>query len=207
MKLLIIGPQGSGKGTQAKLISEKYKIPHISTGDIFREAAQKGTEIGVRAKEQYWGKGNLVPDDVTIKIVYDRLQQKDCKKGFILDGFPRTMPQAEALDKITTIDNVIELELTDKEAVKRIVGRRNCKGCGEIFNIYSNKPKKENICDKCGNQLYQRDDDTEEKVKIRLETYHNQTKPIVEHYKGKVIKVDASEGIEEISKKIFSELD
>ncbi len=206
MKLLIVGPQAAGKGTQAKLISEKYDIPHISTGDMFRSAAEQGTEAGLKAKEEYWGQGKLVPDEVTNQLLYDRIQQDDCKNGFVLDGFPRNIPQAEYLDGITSIDKVISLELSDEEAIKRISGRRTCKGCSEIYNITSNPPKQENICDKCDNELYQRDDDKPDAVKLRLQTYHDQTEPILEHYKDKVVKVDASKSIEEVSEAVFKEL-
>lgn len=205
MKILIIGPQGSGKGTQANIISKKFNIPHVSTGDAFREMAAKQTPIGLKAKT-FWEKGNLVPDDITNNLVKERLRQDDCNKGFILDGYPRTLEQAKELDKNAKIDKVIELKLSDDEAIKRISSRRTCQKCGEVYNVVSNPPKKKDVCDKCGGKLVQRDDDTVEKIKKRLETYHNQTKVILEHYKSKVVSIDGSKGIDDISREIFSKL-
>lgn len=184
MKLVFMGPQGSGKGTQAQILKDELKIPHISTGDIFREAAEQGTEMGIKAKEEYWEKGNLVPDEITNQIVKERLEQEDCKAGFILDGYPRTLDQAQALDEITKIDHVILINISDEESIKRISGRRTCKECGKIYHVVRNPPPEEGKCE-CGGEIIQRDDDTEEKLKTRLKAYHEQTQPVVEYYKQK----------------------
>ncbi len=209
MNLILLGPPGSGKGTQAKLIVEKYGIPHISTGDMLREAVAKGTELGKEAKK-YMDAGKLVPDEVVIGIVKERLQQPDCEKGFILDGFPRTIPQAEALDKILEelgkkIDAVINIQVPEEEVVKRIVNRRTCKNCGAVYHLIYKPPKEDNKCDKCGGELYQRDDDKEETVRQRYKVYKEQTEPLVEYYakKGVLYNIDGTKSIEEV----FAEID
>ncbi len=194
LRLVLLGPPGAGKGTQATSIAEKYGIPHISTGDIFRKNIKEGTKLGKKAKD-YIDKGLLVPDEVVIAIVKDRLIQEDCKKGFLLDGFPRTVAQADALDKElkalgTKLNNVINIEVPKEELVERIVGRRICKKCGATYHTEFSPPKTDNACDKCGEELYQRKDDTEKTVIKRIEVYLEQTKPLVEYYNHKNILVD-----------------
>lgn len=186
MRLLIMGAPGAGKGTQATLIKEFYNIPHISTGDMFRQAMASGSDLGVLAKS-YIDKGNLVPDDVTIGIVRDRLKEKDCKKGFLLDGFPRTIDQAIALDKILAelnvkLDGVINIAVEDSALIARISGRRICPNCGASFHVVTCKPKVDGICDECGHELIQRDDDKEETLKVRLENYYKKTEPVLSYY-------------------------
>ena len=186
MRLLIMGAPGAGKGTQATLIKEFYNIPHISTGDMFRQAMASGSDLGVLAKS-YIDKGNLVPDDVTIGIVRDRLKEKDCKKGFLLDGFPRTIDQAIALDKILAelnvkLDGVINIAVEDSALIARISGRRICPNCGASFHVVVCKPKVDGICDECGHELIQRDDDKEETLKVRLENYYKKTEPVLSYY-------------------------
>ncbi|RUM33139.1 MAG: adenylate kinase [Archaeoglobus sp.] len=204
MNLILLGPPGSGKGTQAKLIVEKYGIPQISTGDMLRDAVAQGTELGKEAKK-YMDAGQLVPDEVVIGIVKERLQQPDCEKGFILDGFPRTIPQAEALDKMLeelgkNIDAVINIQVPEEEVVKRIVNRRSCRNCGAVYHLIYNPPKEDNKCDKCGGELYQRDDDKEETVRQRYKVYKEQTEPLVEYYekKGILYNVDGTKNIDEV---------
>lgn len=186
MKLIIMGPPGAGKGTQAALIKDAYKIPHISTGDMFREAMKNETPLGMEAKS-YMDKGALVPDSVTIGLVKERLSKSDCQKGFLLDGFPRTIPQAEALNDILKelnikLDAVINIEVDDSILIDRIVGRRVCPECKAGYHITNLQPKVEGICDVCGATLIQRKDDTEETVKNRLNVYAKQTKPLLEFY-------------------------
>ncbi len=186
MKLIIMGPPGAGKGTQAALIKTEYAIPHISTGDMFREAIKNQTSLGVEAKG-YIDKGMLVPDSVTIGLVRERLSQKDCEKGFLLDGFPRTIPQAIALDEILKdlnikLDAVINISVDFDCLVDRIVGRRVCPKCGAGYHITNLKPLKDGICDKCGSELIQRKDDTKETVVTRLEVYTTQTQPLLDYY-------------------------
>ena len=186
MRLVIMGPPGAGKGTQAALIKKEYEIPHISTGDMFREAISNQTALGIEAKKNI-DKGMLVPDSVTISLVKERLSCEDCKKGFLLDGFPRTIAQAQALDDILKelnikLDAVINIDVDFNVLVDRIVGRRVCPNCGESFHINARPPKKEGICDACGTALVQRKDDTRETVVTRLDVYTNQTKPLLEYY-------------------------
>lgn len=208
MRLLIMGPPGAGKGTQAVLIQKEYNIPHISTGDMFRNAISKQTELGMKAKT-YMDEGNLVPDELTIGIVRERLQEEDAKSGFLLDGFPRTIPQAEALDEILNdlsikIDAVINIVVEDNSLIDRIVGRRVCKKCGAGYHVVTKKPQVEGVCDICGGELEQRKDDTVETVKNRLNVYNNQTKPLLDYYQKRklVVDVDGLGNIEEIFKKI-----
>jgi len=201
MRLLFIGPQGSGKGTQAKIIAEKLNLCHISTGDLLREA-----EGELRKKiDSYIIGGNLVPDELIIKLLKERIERDDCEKGFILDGFPRKMSQAEALDKISEIDKVIEIFISDDESVKRISGRRNCKKCGAIYNVNTSpQPKEQEKCDKCGEELFQRADDNEDALRKRLEVYHSETEPILDHYDS--IKINGEQEIEKVSADILEEL-
>ena len=189
MKIIMLGAPGAGKGTQAKMLADKYEIPHISTGDIFRANIKNETELGKKAKE-YMDKGLLVPDELTCNLVVDRIQQEDCKKGYILDGYPRTIPQAEALDKALTelndkIDYAINVEVPDENIVGRMSGRRACVGCGATYHIVYNPTKEEGICDRCGKELILRDDDKPETVQKRLNVYHEQTQPLIDFYKNK----------------------
>jgi len=189
MRLIFLGPPGAGKGTQAKVISEKFKIPHISTGDILREAIKNNSPVGREAKA-FVEKGELVPDDIVIKIVCERLAKGDTKTGFILDGFPRTKKQAVSLDdefdKIKqTVDFVIYFNTSEKTSISRLSGRRVCKGCGKNYHVVNIVPKKENCCDCCGGELYQRKDDKEQTVKNRLKVYQNQTADLIDYYKSK----------------------
>ncbi len=189
MKIIMLGAPGAGKGTQAKMIADKYRIPHISTGDIFRANIKNGTELGREAKT-YMDKGELVPDELTVRILLDRVAQPDCKNGYVLDGFPRTIPQAEVLDQELTkrnekIDFAINVEVPDENIVRRMSGRRACVSCGATYHLVHIPPKKEGVCDKCGNELILRDDDKEETVKNRLGVYHDQTQPLIKYYSGK----------------------
>ncbi len=182
----MLGAPGAGKGTQAKLISEKYGIPHISTGDIFRANIKEGTDLGKEAKE-YIDKGQLVPDELTVRILLDRVEKDDCKNGYVLDGFPRTIPQAQVLDNEVAklgdkIDYAIDVEVPDENIILRMGGRRACPKCGATYHIEHIPPKKEGICDACGEKLMLRDDDKPETVKNRLDVYHKQTQPLIDHY-------------------------
>ena len=193
MKIIMLGAPGAGKGTQAKMIAEKYSIPHISTGDIFRANIKNGTELGMEAKK-YMDQGLLVPDELTVKILLDRVAKDDCKKGYVLDGFPRTIPQAEVLDKALSelgdkIDYAINVEVPDENIIKRMGGRRACLSCGATYHIEHIPPKKEGICDVCGKELVLRDDDKPETVKNRLNVYHEQTQPLIDYYNNKRITV------------------
>uniref|UniRef100_A0A7C3V8L0 Adenylate kinase n=1 Tax=Desulfobacca acetoxidans TaxID=60893 RepID=A0A7C3V8L0_9BACT len=210
MNLILLGGPGAGKGTQAKKLIEKYQIPQISTGDILRAAVKEGTEMGKKAKE-YMDAGKLVPDEVVIGIIKDRLAQPDCKKGFILDGFPRTVPQAEALDKVlaglgTKIDHVISIDVDEEALVTRLTGRRTCKNpaCGQMYHIEYSPPQKAGVCDKCGSELYQRDDDNETTVRSRLATYNQATKPLIDYYtqKGLIRPIKGEGSIDDIFTKI-----
>ena len=188
MKIVMLGGPGAGKGTQAKIIAEKYNIPHISTGDIFRANIKEGTELGMKAKT-YMDQGALVPDELVVDLVADRLTWDDAKNGFVLDGFPRTIPQAEALTKAlsdmgTKLDYAIDIEVPDLHIIKRMGGRRACVNCGATYHIVNIPPKQEGKCDKCGSDLILRDDDKPETVKKRLDVYHAQTQPLIEYYKG-----------------------
>lgn len=208
MKIIMLGAPGAGKGTQAKMIAEKYQIPHISTGDIFRANIKNGTELGREAKT-YMDKGELVPDELTVRILLDRVAQPDCEKGYVLDGFPRTIPQAEVLDQELVkrnekIDYAINVEVPDENIVRRMSGRRACVSCGATYHIVHIPPKKEGICDKCGNELILRDDDKEETVKNRLGVYHDQTQPLIEYYgaKGVLRSVDGTIDMMDVFKRI-----
>ncbi len=213
MKLIFLGPPGAGKGTQAKMMIDRYGIPQISTGDILRAAVKEGTPMGKKAKE-YMDAGKLVTDDIVIGIMEDRLKQNDCKKGFILDGFPRTVAQAEALDNMLMnlgmpLDKVLALIVPDGELLKRLTGRRTCKSCGQMYHIVFDPPKNESVCDKCGGELYQRQDDNEETIKNRLSVYHSQTSPLIEFYskKGILFEIDGTRSPEEIFKSIIQILE
>ena len=189
MKIIMLGAPGAGKGTQAKMIADKYQIPHISTGDIFRANIKNGTELGKEAKK-YMDQGLLVPDELTVKILLDRVAQPDCANGYVLDGFPRTIPQAEVLDKALTelndkIDYAINVDVPDENIVKRMSGSRACVACGATYHIEHIPPKKEGVCDKCGEPLILRDDDKPETVLNRLKVYHDQTQPLIDFYTGK----------------------
>lgn len=186
MKIIMLGAPGAGKGTQAKMIAEKYSIPHISTGDIFRANIKEGTELGKKAKT-YMDKGELVPDELVVDLVVDRLAKDDAVKGYVLDGFPRTIPQAEALDAALAkrnekVDFAIDVNVPDENIVKRMSGRRACVGCGATYHIVNVPPKKEGICDICGGELILRDDDKPETVLNRLSVYHEQTQPLIDYY-------------------------
>ena len=186
LNIILMGPPGAGKGTQAKKLIAALGIPHISTGDMFREAIKEGTPLGKLAAS-YINDGHLVPDDVTIGLVKERLSKDDCKKGYLLDGFPRTIPQAEALERISKeigreISHVIDIETPTEELVRRICGRRVCKKCGAPYHVINIKPKVDGVCDICGGELVQRADDNEEALKIRLEAYHKSTKPLLDYY-------------------------
>jgi adenylate kinase len=212
MNLILLGGPGAGKGTQAKKLIDKYQVPQISTGDILRAAVKEGTEMGRKAKE-FMDAGKLVPDEVVIGIIKDRLAQADCKKGFILDGFPRTVPQAEALGKVleglkTGIDHVISIDVDEEALVIRLTGRRTCKNaaCGQMFHIKFTPPQKEGVCDKCGGELYQRDDDNETTVRSRLTTYNQATAPLIDFYtkQGLVRPIAGVGGIDDIFNKIVT---
>lgn len=185
-KMIFLGPPNAGKGTIGAEIVKKFGLTHISTGDMFRENIKNQTPLGIEAKKLI-DNGNLVPDDLTIKMVQERLSQPDCKEGFILDGFPRTIPQADALDKITDIDLVLVLEVPDSVIIERVMGRIQCRKCGAVFHKQFIPPKVEGVCDKCGGELYTRDDDNEEAIKARLKVYADQTLPLADYYGGKDI--------------------
>lgn len=205
MQLILMGPPGAGKGTQAAELIKKYGIPQISTGDMFRAAVKAGTELGKKA-EACMKSGALVPDEVTIGIVKERLSQSDCAKGFILDGFPRTVEQADALNNILRdlnkkLDAVLNIHVPAEELIERAVGRRICKGCGATYHVKFNAPKVENTCDKCGGELYQRADDTAETMKNRLSVYEESTRPLIEYYReaGVYTEIDGRQAIEQVT--------
>lgn len=210
MNIILLGPPGAGKGTQAKLISEKYSVPHISTGDIFRKNISNKTPLGMKAKS-YMDKGQLVPDELTIEIVKDRLDEEDCKGGFLLDGFPRTVKQAEALDnflkdKNLKTDSALLIDVPRDVILERMTGRRVCGECGASYHIKFIKPKTEGICDICSGKLVQRKDDTKETVIERLDVYSKQTQPLIEYYKNKdvLFTLDGTKEKDEVFKKIFN---
>jgi adenylate kinase len=200
-KLIFIGPQGSGKGTQAKIIAKELNLCHISTGDLLRNT--KG-ELKKQV-DQIIKAGNLVPDNLMLKILKQKLNSKECKGGFILDGFPRNIEQAKALDKITKIDKIIEIYISDSNAIKRISNRLSCKNCGAVFNTLTNPPKKAGICDFCSGELFKRTDDTVEAIKKRLEIYHKNTEPILRHYKS--IRIDGAQDINKVAEEILQALE
>jgi len=204
MNIILLGPPGAGKGTQAKMLVEEYQIPQISTGDILRAAVKEGSPLGKEAKA-CMDKGDLVPDSVVIGIVEERIQQSDCAKGYMLDGFPRTVPQAEALDGMlqnlsSQINHVVSIEVANEELVGRLTGRRTCRECGAGFHVMFDPPKQEGVCDKCGGELYQRDDDNVETVTSRLQVYESQTLPLIVYYntQGKIRPIDGVGEIKEI---------
>ena len=204
MKIIMLGAPGAGKGTQAKMISEKYNIPHISTGDIFRFNIKNGTELGMEAKK-YMDQGLLVPDELTVKILLDRVAKDDCKGGYVLDGFPRNIPQAQVLDNALgeiddKIDFAIDVDVPDENIIKRMSGRRACINCGATYHIVSIPTKVEGICDRCGEKVVLRDDDQPETVKKRLNVYHEQTQPLIDYYKKQDIlkTVDGTQPMEQV---------
>ena len=204
MKIVMLGAPGAGKGTQAKMIAEKYSIPHISTGDIFRANIKNGTELGKKAKS-FIDKGQLVPDELTLDLIMDRFKEDDCKNGYVLDGFPRTIPQAEALDEALKangekVDFAIDIDVPDENIVRRMGGRRACVNCGATYHIVYSPTKVEGKCDKCGEELIVRDDDKPETVKKRLSVYHDQTQPLIDYYKneGILAEVDGTKDMEEV---------
>jgi adenylate kinase len=212
MHIIMLGAPGAGKGTQADILSQKMNLPHIASGDLFRQALEERTEFGLLAKS-YMDKGELVPDEVAIKMILERIDQPDCASGCLLDGFPRTLHQAEVLDKAfkeqeKTIDKAIYIEVPNEELVKRLSGRRLCRVCQTPYHIISSPPKTTGKCDKCGGELYQRSDDKEETVKERLSIFFAQTIPILDYYKkqGKLIKVNGNLGIQEVAREIISAL-
>lgn len=204
MKIVMLGAPGAGKGTQAKMIAAKYEVPHISTGDIFRTNIKNGTELGKKAKE-YMDQGLLVPDELTVDLVIDRLSQEDCAKGYILDGFPRTIPQAEALDAALSkrgekMDYAIDVDVPDENIVNRMSGRRACTGCGATYHIVHNPSKRGDVCEVCGETLILRDDDKPETVQKRLTVYHEQTQPLIDYYtqQGILKTVDGTQDMNDV---------
>ena len=193
MKIVLLGPPGSGKGTQAHIICEKYNLPHISTGDIFRANIKAQTPLGVKVKAII-DSGALVSDELTFELVKDRIAQDDCKNGYILDGFPRTIPQAEMLESLVSDIKVVNFEIQDEIVIRRLSTRRTCKACGANFNVLTLPPKVEGVCDKCNGELYQRDDDKQESIMNRMDVYREQTEPLINFYKekGKITDLDAS---------------
>jgi adenylate kinase len=212
MRIVLLGAPGAGKGTQAKKLVEKYGTPQVSTGDLLRAAVASGSALGKEAKS-FMDKGELVPDRVVLGMVEERLKQDDCKKGYILDGFPRNTSQAEALDKMLaalnmSLDAALSVDVPFEDLMKRLTGRRTCKACGQMYNIYSSAPKKEGVCDKCGGALFQRDDDKEETIKKRLEVYTASTAPLIDYYnkKGIVKSVAGTGSIDDIFNQVCSKL-
>ena len=212
LRTILLGPPGAGKGTQAAKIVEKYGVPHISTGDIFRENIKKGTELGKKAQE-YMNKGELVPDDLVIEIATTRLLEDDCRNGFLLDGFPRTVYQAEKLDEFlaargSKIDKVLDIAVEKEELITRLTGRRVCKSCGASFHVVNIPPKQEGVCDYCGGELIQRADDNLETVTNRIDVYEAQTMPLIDYYEkaGNLVHIDGSTGLENVFADIVSAL-
>ena len=208
MKIIMLGAPGAGKGTQAKMIADKYSVPHISTGDIFRANIKNGTQLGIEAKK-YMDQGMLVPDELTVKILLDRVSKDDCSKGYVLDGFPRTIPQAEVLEKALNeihdkIDYAIDVDVPDENIVRRMSGRRACLACGATYHIVHIPPKMEGICDRCGKELILRDDDKPETVEKRLLVYHDQTQPLIDFYtqKGILRTVDGTVDMKDVFEEI-----
>lgn len=213
MRIVLVGPPGAGKGTQAAFLAKKLSIPHISTGDLFRANISQQTELGKLAKS-YMDKGDLVPDEVTIAMAKDRMSQPDGANGFLLDGFPRNVKQAEALDEVLKsegmkLDAVLDLEVPEEEVVRRIAGRRICRNeSAHVYHVSYKQPKKEGVCDECGGELYQRDDDSETTVRKRLEVYHTQTEPIIDYYKaqGLVVTITALGKVDDVTKRALEAL-
>lgn len=212
MNIILFGAPGAGKGTQAVELVNKYHLTHISTGEMFREAIKNQTEMGKLANT-YISAGNLVPDEVTVGLVKERLAQEDCKNGFILDGFPRTLPQAECLDKICEelnikIDYVVDIEVSAADVIERLSARRVCRSCGASFHLIFNKPSKEGVCDLCGGELYTRKDDNKESVAVRINTYQEQTTPLINYYnkKGILLEINGQQDINDVTKEIVSKL-
>jgi adenylate kinase len=212
VRLVLVGPPGAGKGTQAQFISSNLSIPKISTGDIFRSNVSGGTELGRQAKA-FMDRGDLVPDEVTIAMVSSRLQEDDAQVGFLLDGFPRNVPQAETLKKMLAewdarLDIVLELVVDDDEVVRRLSGRRTCRKCGRIWHVVFDPPARQGICDDCGGELFQRDDDQEETIRHRLDVYNQQTRPLIAYYadEGTLLGIDATGPVEEITDRAMSAL-
>lgn len=212
MRILLMGPPGAGKGTQAEKLTEILNIPHISTGDMFRKAIKEQTALGKEAKS-FMDKGELVPDEVTVGIVGDRIKEEDCKNGFLLDGFPRTVKQADALGEILKdlgikLDSVVNVEVPSEELIGRLTGRRICKSCGATYHMIFNPSKVELVCDKCGGDLYQRDDDTEETAKNRLLVYEKQTAPLLEYYNntGLLVNINGNQSMDDVLKEILKVL-
>jgi len=200
-RIVLLGPPGSGKGTQTERLCKELGFAHISTGDLLREAVRTQTPLGIKAKK-FMDAGDLVPDDLVFELVKLKLDQ--CPKGFVLDGFPRTLEQAKALQKICRIDAAINLEVNEEDIVGRMINRRSCKKCGAVYNLQSNAPKKAGVCDKCGGELYQRSDDTEETVRNRMKVYKERTLPLISFYgnRGVLMNIDARGGIDDVYKKI-----
>jgi len=198
MNLIFIGPQASGKGTQAKVIASRYKLCHVSTGDLLRNATGEAkAQIDALLKG-----GNLVPDEVVVSLLKERMTKTDCANGVILDGFPRTLEQAKTLDSFCKIDKVVEISLSDEEAVKRLETRRSCVKCGAVFNTITNPPKKEGVCDNCNSEIVKRADDEEKAIRKRLETYHKLTSPVLEYYKNKLVTIDGEQAIAKVSEDV-----
>ncbi len=213
MNIVLFGPPGAGKGTQAKELTKKYGIPHISTGDILRANVRDGTELGMKAKE-YMDRGELVPDTVLIGLIRNRLNEPDCKEGYLLDGYPRTIPQADALDIILReigklLDVVINIDVSDDSLVERLSGRRTCPTCGESYHVVFNPPEQQGVCDACGSQLYQRDDDREEVIRQRLAVYNQKTKPLIDYYAkaGILVNIDGSRSVDEVFRAVSGVMD
>ncbi len=208
MRLILLGPPGAGKGTQAKLFAGRFGAPQISTGDILRQAVADGTDLGRKARS-FMDQGALVPDEVVIGIIEERLRKPDCARGYILDGFPRTLRQAEALSQTlraiqAPLDRVVSVEVPEDDLVRRLSGRRVCRGCGQMYHVEANPSRQAGVCDKCGDSLYQRDDDTEETIRHRLRVYREQTEPLIAYYdqKGLLARIEGCGSIEEISQRI-----
>ena len=212
MRLVLVGPPGAGKGTQAEFIAAHLSVPKISTGDIFRANVAAATPLGVRAKA-YMEAGQLVPDEITINMVRERLAEPDASDGFLLDGFPRTVPQAVALDKMladlgTGLDVVLELVVDDDEVIRRLSGRRTCRGCGKVWHVDFDPPQREGVCDRCGGELYQREDDRPETIAERLRVYARDTAPLVDYYgaQGKLVGIDATGPVEDVTQRAIDAL-
>ncbi|MBM7561816.1 adenylate kinase [Fusibacter tunisiensis] len=212
MRLILLGPPGAGKGTQAEFIINEFNVPHISTGDIFRKNIKEGTELGKRAK-RYMDQGKLVPDSLVVEIVEDRLHEADCQNGFLLDGFPRTLIQAKELDLVlermqVELDAVINIKVNPDMLVSRAIGRRICKNCGATYHVSNNPPQKEGVCDKCGGELYQRSDDVEETVKNRINVYVDETSPLIDYYgrRDKLVDIEGEQDITAVSQDIAAAL-